>query len=260
MTGARRLADRGPAVVGYRGGSGQTGHVGLLTGCIQDEWFRPVNRAAVTLLEMAGYRVEAPLGQVCCGALAAHGGQAALARELAATNDGVFAPFDLVVATAAGCSAHLSGYGHWGSAKVGAGAMDVTVIVSRAIAEGLLPTLPPVLGSIAIQDPCHLRHAQRVTREPRHILEAAGFSVIETDPAGMCCGAAGLYTVAHPEASGRLGEMKADQVRATAQHRVASANPGCEMQLRAHLGDSYEIAHPIEWYLRTLEGLVSPAL
>jgi glycolate oxidase iron-sulfur subunit len=208
---------------------------------------------------MAGYRVEAPIGQTCCGAIAAHGGRADLARDLASTNAGVFAGYELVAATAAGCSAHLAGYGHWGFEDVGARAVDITVVVSRAIAGGLLPTLPPVMGSIAIQDPCHLRHAQRVIVEPRHILEAAGFVVVETDPVGMCCGAAGLYAVAHPDASARLGEMKADQVRVTGQHRVASANPGCEMQLRAHLGDGYELAHPIEWYLRALEGLVSPA-
>jgi glycolate oxidase iron-sulfur subunit len=225
----------------------------LLTGCVQDQWFRPVNRAAVAVLEMAGYRVEAPMGQTCCGALAAHGGRAELAGELAAINADIFDGYDLVVATAAGCSAHLAGYGHWGSESVGSRALDITVVVSRAIDEGRLPTLASGKGPVAIQDPCHLRHAQRVIREPRNIIEAAGYEVVEIDSVGMCCGAAGLYTVLQPEASSRLGEMKADQVRSKEATRVASANPGCEMQLRAHLGDTYEIAHPVEWYLRALE-------
>ena len=106
---------------------------------------------------------------------------------------------------------------------------------------------------IAVQDPCHLRHAQRVTQEPRSILEAAGYRTVEVDPDGMCCGAAGVYTIAQPEASSQLGNQKADQVRSTGATRVASANPGCEMQLRGFLGDDYEVAHPIEWYLRALE-------
>jgi Fe-S oxidoreductase len=54
------------------------------------------------------------------------------------------------------------------------------------------------------------------------------------------------------EASGRLGERKADQVRVTGAVKVASANPGCEMQLRSHLGPGYDIRHPIEWYLDAL--------
>ena len=131
-------------------------------------------------------------------------------------------------------------------------------MVARAIVDGKLPRLPAVLGPIAVQDPCHLRHAQRVVDEPRHILEAAGYEVVEIDESGMCCGAAGLYTMVQPEASDALGNQKAGQIRSTNVTRVASANPGCEMQLRSHLGADYEIAHPIEWYLRAMEGETGP--
>jgi glycolate oxidase iron-sulfur subunit len=253
--GIRRLRGRGVATVGHAGGSGELGRVGLLTGCIQDQWFRPVNRAAITLLERAGYRVEAPRDQTCCGALAAHDGEASIATRLAKLNLPVFSGYDLVVATAAGCSAHLGGYGHWGEEgdALAGRAVDVTVAVSRAISAGHLPTLAPGRGPVAIQDPCHLRHGLRVTREPRHILAAAGYQVIEVDETGMCCGAAGLYTLLQPEASSALGNQKASQVRSTGVTRVASANPGCEMQLRAHLGGGFVISHPIEWYLRALE-------
>lgn len=255
VAGARPLRRRGRGVLGHKGGWGSEGTVKLLAGCIQDQWFRPVNRAAVRLLEIAGYRVEVPDTQTCCGALAAHDGKADVAERLARRNVSAFRGADLVVATAAGCSAHLAGYAHWATDghEVAERAVDITVIVSQAIAAGRLPTLETGRGPIAIQDPCHLRHAQRVVAEPRHILEAAGYSVVETDPAGMCCGAAGLYTIAQPETSARLGNQKADQIRHTGVKRVASANPGCEMQLRAHLEEEYEVRHPIEWYLSALE-------
>lgn len=255
-SGMRDLRHRPDSMLGHVGGTGEAGRVALLSGCIQDQWFRPVNLAAVTLLERAGYRVEVPEGQTCCGALAAHDGKAAEARGHAETNANALAGYDMVVATAAGCSAHLRDYGHWGPQGEGVGsvAVDVTVAVARAIESGLLPRLARGSGQIAIQDPCHLRHAQRVTAEPRLILEAGGFEVVETDPNGMCCGAAGLYTVLQPEASQELGNRKADQVRSTGVNRVASANPGCEMQLRSALGAGFEIAHPIEWYLQATEG------
>jgi glycolate oxidase iron-sulfur subunit len=225
-----------------------------LAGCIQDEWFRPVNHAAIALLEMAGYRVEVPVGQTCCGALAAHDGKAGAARDLARRNTTVFAGYDQVVVTSAGCSAHVREYGHWarGGDQLGDRALDVTVAVAKAIEGGALPRLDRGSGPIAIQDPCHLRHAQRVTAEPRLILESGGYEVVEIDPAGMCCGAAGLYTVLQPEASRELGNRKASQIRSTGMRRVASANPGCEMQLRSALGAGYEIAHPIEWYLKAV--------
>jgi glycolate oxidase iron-sulfur subunit len=252
--GARRLKGRPKATLGHAGGSGEAGTVGFLSGCIQDEWFRPVNRAAIELLEMAGHRVEAPSTQTCCGALAAHDGRATEAHDLAAVNAQAFAGFEQIVATAAGCSAHLAAYDHWtdGGEVVASRTIDITVAVARAIEEGRLPELEGERGLIAIQDPCHLRHAQRITREPRLILEAAGFEVVEIDPAGFCCGAAGLYTVLQPEASATLGNQKADQIRSTGVTRVASANPGCEIQLRSYLDDHHEVAHPIEWYLQAM--------
>ncbi len=252
--GARRLRGRPGPSIGHIGGSGEAGTIGLLSGCIQDQWFRPVNRAAIDLLEMAGHRVEVPKAQTCCGALAAHDGKAKEAHQMAAINVGAFADYDMVVATGAGCSAHLGGYEHWDAngESVGEVSVDITVAVARAIDDGRLPQLDKPRGQIAIQDPCHLRHAQGVIREPRRILEAAGYEVVESDEVAFCCGAAGLYTILQPEASAQLGNQKADQIRSTGVTRVASANPGCEMQLRSYLEDDYEIAHPIEWYLAAL--------
>lgn len=247
--GLRKLAGRPPSSIGHVGGSGDSGTVGLLAGCIQDEWFRPVNQAAIVLLEMAGYRVAVPEHQTCCGALAAHDGKAAAAGRYMSQNADAFGGFDFVVATSAGCSAHLADYEWWGHEPE---TLDVTVVVARAIDEGKLPKVDVDRGRIAIQDPCHLRHAQRVVEEPRTILEAAGYEVVETDDVGLCCGAAGMYTVLQPEASGQLGTQKADQVRATGAMKVASANPGCEMQLRSHLEADYEIKHPIEWYFEAV--------
>jgi len=259
-SGLRRLQRRPKPTVGHLGGSGAAGTVGLLAGCIQDHWFPSVNHAAVELLELAGYRVEVPDGQTCCGALAAHDGKAGEARKLAARNLPVFAGYDQVVVSGAGCSAHVREYRHWADEgmTVGEKTIDVTVAVARAIEAGLLPEVEGGSGSIAIQDPCHLRHAQRVTAEPRAILAAGGYEVVEIDPVGMCCGAAGLYTVLQPEASRQLGNQKASQVRSTGMTAIASANPGCEMQLRSALGAGYRIAHPIEWYLEAVRdrGLV----
>ena len=258
-SGLRRLRGRPRATLGHRGSPGNVGRAALLAGCIQDQWFRPVNHAAIELLEMAGYEVDVPGSQTCCGALAAHDGKADEAHRLARKNAEVFDGYDLIVATSAGCSAHLVEYRHWAESgdEIGRRSVDITVAIARAIEQGLLPKMPEGAGQIGIQDPCHLRHAQKVTAEPRSILSAGGYEAVEIDPNGMCCGAAGLYTVLQPEASQQLGNQKADQVRSTGVTRVASANPGCEMQMRSALGSSYEIAHPIEWYLDAIKSGVN---
>jgi glycolate oxidase iron-sulfur subunit len=69
----------------------------------------------------------------------------------------------------------------------------------------------------------------------------------------MCCGAAGAYQLSHTEMSNELGVRKAAQVEATGLRSVASANPGCEMQLRTFLDDGIEVVHPIEVYWAALD-------
>ena len=248
--GLRPIKPAPPALISQAPGT--LGTAGLLAGCVMDPWFGEVNRAAEALLIRGGYEVVSPPNQTCCGALAAHDGAMPEAARLAARNIRAFAGLDLVVATAAGCSAHLREYGHLGGADLAGNARDVTQTVAELIETGRLPRLDRPRGSVAVQDPCHLRHAQRIMAAPRSILTAAGYTTVEIDPDGICCGAAGIYSLLRPQASAELGRRKADQVRASGARLVASANPGCELQLRSHLGDAYRVAHPIELYLEAL--------
>ncbi len=254
--GLRPLGGRGPRFAGrsWSADGEPVGTVGLLAGCVMDEWFRPVHEATVAVLTAAGWRVVAPADQTCCGALAAHDGDRAAAERLAEANVAAFADVDVVVANSAGCGAHLEGYGHLvpGGDGLAARARDVTELVAEALDDGRLPLLAGAGDPVAIQDPCHLRHAQRVVAAPRAVVAAAGHTPVEIDPAALCCGAAGTYSLLHPEASAELGRRKADQVRTSGAPVVASANPGCELQLRAHLGDEVRIAHPVELYAEAL--------
>jgi glycolate oxidase iron-sulfur subunit len=129
--------------------------------------------------------------------------------------------------------------------------VDVNEFIDGLIADGSLPRIDG-RRPIAVQDPCHLRHAQRIVEEPRAILRAAGCEPVEIDPAGVCCGAAGVYQLTHPEVSEQLGRQKAEQVASTGLRLVASANPGCEIQLKTYLGAEYEVVHPIEVYWQAL--------
>lgn len=238
----------------------RVGRLALLSGCVMDAWFSDVHKATIEVLRHAGYDVAVPAGQTCCGALAAHDGDAADTERLATANAVAFAGYDGVVANAAGCSAHLKTYGHWAGAvgaEMATRTFEITELVVAALGDGRLPTMPEGKGRVAVQDPCHNRHAQRIYKEPRQVVSAAGFEPVDIDPIGMCCGAAGAYSVQYPDVSSELGRRKAAEVAAVDTAVVASANPGCEMQLRSNLGDSYRIAHPVELYWEALESHLS---
>ena len=236
------------------------GTAAILLGCVMDSWFTATTGATIELLRRAGYDVIAPEGQTCCGALAAHDGAADQARSLAAGNNEAFRNVELIVANAAGCSAHLKEYENWllpesddePQEAWSQRARDITEVIADAIDDGSLPQLPATGIKVAIQDPCHLRHAQKITSAPRTIVAAAGFEPVEIDPHGMCCGAAGIYSLLRPKASYELGRQKGAQVEQSGATVVASANPGCEMQLRTHLGRGYDIRHPVELYAERL--------
>jgi glycolate oxidase iron-sulfur subunit len=251
-TGLRRIPLPLRSTRGGAWGDDHAPSATLFVGCVADPWFTDIHRASVELLVASGYHVEATPAQTCCGALAAHAGLGSDAKRLAKRNIDALERSDLVVVDVAGCGAHLKGYRRYDERgeRLAAKTKDITEVIASAIGDGRLPLLSPSREKVAIVDPCHLEHAQGITSEPRTLLAAAGFDIIDADPGGLCCGAAGAYQLDHPETGAVLGEAKAEKVVDTGASLVASANAGCEMQLRRFLGAGYEIAHPVELYWR----------
>jgi glycolate oxidase iron-sulfur subunit len=224
------------------------GTVALLAGCVQDVWFRPVNEATIRVLSRNGWRVVVPRGQTCCGALAAHNGHLATARKLARRNARAFAGADHVLVNAAGCGAHMASYGE----LVEGPALPIRDAVGFLHEEGLRtePGALPQLTVVAYHDACHALRAQQLHLEPRALLgEIGNVQVVEIPNGDRCCGAAGIYNVTEPEMSSRLMREKAAAIASTGATMVASANPGCTMQIAAGLaegGRDVLIVHPIE--------------
>ena len=104
---------------------------------------------------------------------------------------------------------------------------------------------------VAYQDACHLRQAQGVAAEPRAMLAAIpGVELVEIDQPDMCCGSAGIYNLLEPATARELGARKARAVLAAAPDILATANPGCAIQIAAALRRAghpgLPIVHPVE--------------
>jgi glycolate oxidase iron-sulfur subunit len=224
------------------------GTVALLTGCVQDRWFREVNRATARVLARNGWRVVVPNGQACCGALAAHNGRLGTARKLARRNLEAFAGAEHVIVNAAGCGAHLQGYGE----LLEGASLPVRDVLAFLHEEGLSvqPTGTAGVDRVAYHDACHALRAQKLHAQPRALLRSIpGLEIVEIPNGDRCCGAAGLYNVTEPELSGRLSAEKAQAIASTGATTIASANPGCSMQIAAGLrvlGVEARVVHPIQ--------------
>jgi len=225
----------------------------LLEGCVQRALFGRVNRAAALALAADGCEVVVPRGQGCCGALALHAGREDEARRRATATVAAFAGHDRVVVTAAGCGSAMKGYGDLlgteEARRFAAGVRDVTEVLAELGPTAERRSLPPT--RVVYQDACHLNHAQGVAAQPRAILRAIpGVELAEIDDPGMCCGSAGIYNLVQPRAARELGERKARAILAAEPDVVATANPGCAVQLAAALRTlgraDVRIAHPAE--------------
>ena len=225
----------------------ERGTVALLSGCAQDRWFHEVNRATIRVLAATGWRVTVPRGQACCGALAAHNGRLAVADRLQARAASAFRGADTVVVNAAGCSAHLQ--------EGPLPAVDLLRFLAR---EGPgEATFGEVERTVAYHDACHAVRAQGIAAEPREVLGwVPGLRVVDVPGGDRCCGAAGIYNVTQPVLADELQAQKAAGIRGTAVSIVASANPGCSMQIAAGLaadgGPAVEVVHPVELLDRAL--------
>jgi glycolate oxidase iron-sulfur subunit len=227
--------------------------VAFVAGCIANVAFARLNEATVRVLQKNGCEVVIPAQQGCCGALHLHSGLRAEAEKLARRNVDAFAgcAFDAIVTNAAGCGSTLKEYGELlgtGPARDFAGRVrDVTEFLASI---ELNPAMGALNATATYQDSCHLAHGQRIRSAPRKLLAAVpGLTVREMRGADLCCGSAGIYNITQNEMSMRLLAEKMEAVNAAGAEIIATANPGCILQLRAGVrmhGKKQRVMHVVE--------------
>lgn len=216
--------------------------VAFMAGCMANVFFARLNEATVRVLQKNGCEVHIPAGQNCCGALHAHQGLRDEARKLARQNiDAVLVGgFDAILTNAGGCGSTLKEYhellehdvAYHEKAKAWVAKMrDVNEFIAGL---GLTGRLGEVKMTVTYQDSCHLAHGQKVRSAPRQLLRAIpGLTLKEMAASDVCCGSAGIYNVVQNDMSMQILESKMRNVNNTGAEAVATANPGCYLQIKA---------------------------
>jgi glycolate oxidase iron-sulfur subunit len=247
--------------------------VAFLSGCIANVAFARLNEATIRVLQKNGCEVTVPGSQGCCGALQLHAGLADHARLLAKKNiDAIAVPdFDAILTNAAGCGSTLKEYGEL-LAEDGAYCQkalafaqkmqDVTEFLAGIDLNTDMRTLD---CTVTYQDSCHLAHGQKIKQAPRTLLKAIpALNFKEMPLADLCCGSAGIYNVAHSDMAMRILKSKMENVNLTRADVIATANPGCMLQLSAGarlFGTKQRIVHVVELLDQAYSkaDLISPA-
>ncbi|MDQ6759727.1 MAG: (Fe-S)-binding protein [Acidobacteriota bacterium] len=232
--------------------------VAFLGGCIANVSFARLNEATVRVLQKNGCEVTIPAAQTCCGALHVHAGIRPEARRLARQNiDAVLGGnYDAIITNAAGCGSTLKEYGELleqdpeyreRADRFSALTKDVTEFLASIDLNRNMRTLPV---TVTYQDSCHLAHGQRIRSAPRQLLASIpGLQFREMPLSDLCCGSAGIYNVIHTGMALSILEKKMQYANATPAEVIATANPGCMLQLRAGVerhGHGQRVAHVVE--------------
>ena len=97
---------------------------------------------------------------------------------------------------------------------------------------------------VAYHSPCSMQHGQQVRSEPRTLLAACGFEVVDVPEGHLCCGSAGTYNILQPEIASRLRARKVANIEKTAPDVIATGNLGCITQIAG--GTRIPIVHTVE--------------
>lgn len=232
--------------------------VGLLSGCVMPLVQGSTMEASVRVLQHNGCAVVVPIGQGCCGALNLHSGDAKTARRMARHNIDIFlqSGVENIVVASAGCGSTMKEYTEllkndpdyaYKAREFAERTLDITEFLVQ------LPIRAPtgkVEARVTYQDPCHLVHAQRISRAPREILNSIpGIQFVEMENASRCCGAAGTYSMTQKAMSERLLDRKMAWLLPVGADIVTTANPGCALQLELGLkraGDTARVCHVVD--------------
>ena len=219
--------------------------VGYFSGCMTDFVFPEVGRKIINFLTKHGVEVVVPKEQGCCGApLYLGAGDFDTGSKLADTNVKVFADFDYVVSGCATCVSALKDYPKFlantaerktAYAKFADKVRDLAqflVDVLQLPNSAYQPSREAKGRKVTWHDPCHLSRHLEVISQPRQVINAtADIEYIEMPDADRCCGMAGTFSIYYYDLSQKIASKKIEAIKATEADIVATACPGCQIQL-----------------------------
>jgi glycolate oxidase iron-sulfur subunit len=228
--------------------------VALMQGCAQQVVMPQINEATIRLLTRHGCEVVVAKGSGCCGALTHHLGQDgsrfAKANIDAWTREMQQSGLDAVVINASGCGTTVKDYGFMfradpAYAEKARAVASITKDITEWMTEiGLKPPVMETGQLVAYHSACSLQHGQRVVREPKELLAAAGFEVTDIPEAHICCGSAGTYNLLQPAIAAQLRDRKVANIESTRPDIIAAGNVGCIMQIAT--GTNLPVVHTVE--------------
>jgi len=231
--------------------------VALFVTCLVD-LFRPsVGFAAVKLIEQAGFAVEVPAAQTCCGQPAYNSGDRADAQAIARNTIAAFEGYDYIVAPSGSCGGMLHAHypelladdPHWAprAQALAARTYELTqflVEVAKVKIDAAFPS------RVTYHDSCSSLREMNVKAQPRDLLrQVQGVQIAELAETEACCGFGGTFCVKFPDISNSMVERKTADIVASGADTLLAGDLGCLMNIAGKLkrqGSTVKVRHVAE--------------
>jgi L-lactate dehydrogenase complex protein LldE len=215
--------------------------VQLFATCLGDLTLPDAVADAETLLRRAGFDVEFPSRQVCCGQPAFNSGHRSAARRVARSFVRAFSRSAPIVVPSGSCATMAT---HYLPELVGVEPFEVWELSAFLVANAYRP-LPRNEGRrVAYHDSCHMLRELHVADQPRRLLQASGAELVPLERPDLCCGFGGTFSVRQPEVSLAMADDKLGG--AGAVRTIVTADPGCLMHLAGRaerIGSPVQVVH-----------------
>ncbi len=232
--------------------------VALFVTCLVD-LFRPtVGFAAVKLLKDAGFEVDVPRGQTCCGQPAFNNGDMVNARALAEQTIAACQGYDYVVAPSGSCAGMLKR--HYAELFADDPPAHRQAVDFAAKVHELVGFLVDVAGTAAVEarfqgvvtyhDSCSGLRELGIREQPRALLASVdGLHLTELRDADVCCGFGGTFCVKYPGISNKMLEDKRAAIEASGAKTLLAGDLGCLLNMAGKLirnGSNVQARHVAE--------------
>jgi len=215
--------------------------VSLFVTCIVDQLFPKIGLAMADVLERAGFAIDFPEGQTCCGQPAFNSGYRAEARTVARHFLDTFESAEAIVVPSGSCTSMVAH--HYAElfhkepetlARVHALGKRMfefsTFLTEVAGLEDVGARLDEV---VTFHDSCHALRELGIRSAPRRLLsKVRGLELREMDPAEECCGFGGTFAVKFGELSGAMARTKLEAIERTGARTVVGLDASCLMQIQ----------------------------
>ena len=223
----------------------QTGQrIGLFVTCLIDLYRPNVGFAAVKLLENAGYSVEVPEAQSCCGQPAFNNGDFDSTRAIAKQVIEAFEQYDYMIGASGSCMGTIKTHypdlftneSEWlaRAKKLSDKTYELTSFLTDIA--GVKSVNASFNAVVTYHDSCSGLRELGVKQQPRALLNSVGgLSLNEMQNSETCCGFGGTFCVKFPQISTRLVSDKIENIENSEASVVLGGDMGCLLNISGRL-------------------------